>query len=256
MKLFIDNFAGGGGASTGLEAALGRPVDVPASLIQMGYGERDGQAPRVLDIEKPLGTATAGGGKFAQVAAFLAQHNTERGTRANPGHAADKPVSTITGRGTQQQVVQTTLIEADALPPGMMDRAVQVAAYLIKYYGSGGDNEASQIQPVDQPIDTITARARFAVVTVTIDAVTFVLVDIGMRMLEPRELANAQGFPRDYILDPICWYVTDNGNRKHGRLPKSHQIAKIGNSVCPIMAEVLARANFGDQGCDQVVQAA
>lgn len=221
-------------ASGGGYAAVG------ATLIQTGYGERDGQAPRAIDAEQPLGTIVAGGGKHAAVAAFLAQHNTERGDRANPGHPADKPVSTITGRGTQQQLVQTTLIEAGELPADVMDRAVQVAAFLVKYYGS----EIGQYQPVDQPLDTITVKPRFAVVTVTIDAVTFVLVDIGMRMLEPRELARAQGFPEGYILDPECWYATDSGARKFGRLPKTHQIAKIGNSVCPGLAEALARANL------------
>lgn len=213
---------------------------VAASLIQTGYGEREGQAPRAIDAEQPLGTVVAGGGKHAAVAAFLAQHNTERGNRANPGQPADKPISTITGRGTQQQVVQTTLIEAGDLPADVMDRAVQVAAFLVKYYGS----EIGQYQPVDQPLDTITVKPRFAVVTVTIDAVTFVLVDIGMRMLEPRELARAQGFPESYVLDPECWYRTDSGARKFGKLPKTHQIAKIGNSVCPGLAEALARANL------------
>lgn len=217
----------------------GKTLAMAASLIQTGYGEREGQAPRAIDSEQPLGTIVAGGGKHAAVAAFLAQHNTERGTRANPGHAADKPISTITGRGTQQQVVQTTLIEAGELPDDVMDRAVQVAAFLVKYYG----NEESA-HSVEVPLGTVTTRERFAVVTVTIDAATFVLVDIGMRMLEPRELARAQGFPESYILDPECWYRTDSGARKFGKLPKTHQIAKIGNSVCPGLAEALARANL------------
>ena len=216
-----------------------------ATLVQTGYGERKGQSPRALNLEKPLGTCVAGGAKHAAVAAFLAQHNTERGDRAMPGRAADEPVSTITGRGTQQQPVQVTMVTVDALPPAMMDRAVQVAAFLIKYYG----NE-SGAHPIDAPLGTVTTLERFAVVTVTIDAVTFVLVDIGMRMLTPRELANAQGFPPDYILDPICWYRTDKGNLRHGRLPKSHQIAKIGNSVCPPIAEALVRANLCDVAAD------
>jgi DNA (cytosine-5)-methyltransferase 1 len=214
------------------------------TMVQTGYGEAPGQAPRALDVQAPLGTVVAGGAKHAAVSAFLAQHNTERGERANPGIAADRPLSTITGRGTQQQPVQVTMIEAGTLPPDMLHRAQLVAAFLVKYYGSGGENEGSQIQPVDRPMDTITAKARFAVVTVTIDAVTFVLVDIGMRMLTPRELANAQGFPPTYVLDPECWYVTDSGAQKFGRLPKSHQIARIGNSVCPAMSEALCRANL------------
>jgi DNA (cytosine-5)-methyltransferase 1 len=248
------------------------------TMVQMGYGERDGQAPRALDIEAPLGTIVAGGGKHAvaaatlvrqfgkstaadindpmptivsggggktsQIAAFMAQHNTERGTRANPGQPADKPLSTITGRGTQQQLVETTLIEADALPPDMLASAVKVAAFLIKYYGNEDDGHG-----LAAPLGTVTTRDRFAVITVTLrsdsgDATTFVLVDIGMRMLEPRELAKAQGFPDGYILAPVCTYRTDSGNLKHGPLPKSQQIAKIGNSVVPALAEALVRANL------------
>lgn len=221
-----------------------------ASLIQMGYGERDGQAPRVLDLDNPLGTVVAGGGKFGKVAAFLAQHNTERGDRSNPGKAVDQPIVTITARGTQTQVVQTTLVEADALPPETMARAVEVAAFLIKYYGNEADGHG-----LAQPLGTVTTHDRFAVVTVTLnvagDALTYVLVDIGMRMLEPRELANATGLPRDYILDPVCWYRTDSGARKYGRLPKTHQIAKIGNAVCPPLSEALVRANL----CGAVAEA-
>lgn len=254
-----------------------------ATLIQAGYGERPGQSPRALDIGQPLGTVVAGGGKHAAVAAFmhkyrpnsdgapadaplptvtansfvkrgggaaplavttahLEQANTERNGGVKAGRPVDAPMSTITVSGSHQRLVETTLIEADALPSDMMERAVEVAAFLVKYYGC----EAGQHQAADAPIDTIPTKARFAVITVTIDAVTFVLVDIGMRMLEPRELANAQGFPSDYILDPVCWYVTDKGNRKFGRLPKSHQIAKIGNSVCPPMARALVAANVGE----------
>lgn len=246
-----------------------------ATLVQTGYGEREGQDPRALDIEAPLGTVVAGGSKHAAVAAFLHKYRPDsvgapadgpmptvtansfvkRGGGAPPlavtsahleqantgmvGHDVRKPVSTIVGKGCTQRLVETTLVEEGTLPPELMDSAVKVAAFLVKYYGS----EVGQHQAADAPLDTATVKPRFAVVTVTIDAVTFVLVDIGMRMLEPRELANAQGFPRDYILDPVCWYLTDSGARKFGPLPKAQQIAKIGNSVCPIMAEVLTAAN-------------
>lgn len=44
------------------------------TLIQMGYGERPGQDPRVLQLDNPLGTVTAGGNKFATVSAFTAKH--------------------------------------------------------------------------------------------------------------------------------------------------------------------------------------
>lgn len=66
----------------------------------------------------------------------------------------------------------TTLASDAALPPAMMEQATQVAAFLVKFYGTNGESEAAQIQPVDRGLDTITTVARFAVVTVTIDTRT------------------------------------------------------------------------------------
>lgn len=176
-------------------------------------------------VDEPTPTVTAHGNHHAVVCAHMEQANT-----GVIGHPMTAPVSTIVGKGSTQRVVETTMIEADALPPEQLARAVQVCAFLIKYYGNEIDGHG-----LDAPIGTITTKDRFAVVTVTIDAVTYVIVDIGMRMLSRRELANAQGFPRDYILDPIG----PNGKP----LTISSSIRMIGNSVCPDMAEALVRAN-------------
>ncbi len=253
---------------------------VAATLIQTGYGERPGQAPRVPHLDKPLGTTVAGGGKQAAVAAYLtrfygsdkrgaggdpeqplstaraggqhhgivaahmAQFNTNPNGSVNAGHAMDEIVSTVATKGPHQGVIETTLIEEGALPPEMIERAVMVSAFLVKYYGEGGQSQA-----VDRPLDVVTTKARYAVVTVTIDAITYVIVDIGLRMLKPRELARAQGFPDSYVLDPECWYTTypskthPNGRRKFGRLPIHEQIKAIGNSVCPPVARALVAAN-------------
>ena len=72
------------------------------------------------------------------------------------------------------------------------------------------------------------SKARFGLVTVTIGGEEYAVVDIGMRMLEPRELARAQGFPDEYQL---------TGS-------KTSQVARIGNSVSPPVAEALARAQW------------
>jgi DNA (cytosine-5)-methyltransferase 1 len=80
---------------------------------------------------------------------------------------------------------------------------------------------------VTDPAPTATGKDRFGLVTVTVAGEPYVITDIGLRMLQPRELARAQGFPDSYIL---------TGS-------KANQVARIGNSVCPIMAEVLSRAN-------------
>lgn len=234
-----------------------------ATLVQTGYGEREGQEPRVPHLDKPIGTVVAGGGKSAAVATFLSQFrgsnrtasggepdqpakavtagglhqavvcaHMEQANTGMVGHEMRRPVSTIVGKGCTQRLVETTLLEEGDLPPEMMERATRVAAFLIKYYGAGD----GQSQAADKPLDTVTTLARFAVVTVTIDATTYVIVDIGMRMLTPRELARAQGFPDSYILDPIG----PNGRP----LSKAAQIRMIGNSVCPDVAAALVRANL------------
>jgi DNA (cytosine-5)-methyltransferase 1 len=146
------------------------------------------------------------------------------------GRAATVPLSTVTTTGSQQRLVQTTLVEQDALPPEMLARAVMTAAFLVKYYGTDSDNETAQSQAVDRPMDTVTTKARFAVVTVTIDATTYVIVDIGLRMLTPRELARARGFPEDYVLDPVVRKFL-RGKWVERKLTISEQISAIGNGV-------------------------
>ena len=63
----------------------------------------------------------------------------------------------------------------------------------------------------------------------------YYLADICMRMLKPEELKLAQGFPKDYIIDHDA-----DGNP----YPVKEQVAKIGNSVVPIMAMLIAKANL------------
>lgn len=193
------------------------------------------------DIEAPLGTITAGGGgKAALVSAFLAQHNTQRNGH-NPGRAASEPLATITGRGTQQNVVAAHLISlkgSDRLMQGVDEphptvcaggtHAGLVAAFLTKYYGVQGN------PCIDEPLHTVTTKDRFSLVTVNIEGEQYVITDIGMRMLSARELFRAQGFDDDYIIDPDF-----NGKP----LSKTEQVAKCGNSVPPPLVEAIIAAN-------------
>lgn len=164
----------------------------------------------------PLGATTAQGEHHAVVAAFLAQHNG-----GMVGHSMAEPVSTIASKAANQALVTTTLSEGDR------EGAARVAAFLIQYYGSGGQHQAAAA-----PLGTVTTLARFALVTV--HGVPRPIVDIGMRMLTPRELAAAQGFEPDYDL-------TDSG-----RLTKAATIRLIGNSVCPQVAAAVIRAQFAE----------
>jgi DNA (cytosine-5)-methyltransferase 1 len=190
---------------------------VVPTLIQTGYGEREGQAPRSLNLHKPLGTVVAGGAKHALVLAFLAKHYG--GNNHGSGQAVTEPASTVTTID-HHALVTATLAPDDPQP------ANSLAAFIIKYFGTG------TASPCDAPLPTVTTRDRFALVV--IDRTAYRLVDIGMRMLTPRELARAQGFDDVYSLDATCFGE---------RVSKTDQIKMIGNSVCPQLAEALVRTN-------------
>lgn len=210
------------------------------------YGERDGQEPRCQPADVPIATIvpTANGAQL--VAAFMAQHNT-----GMVGHAMSEPVSTIVQKGCTQALcaafmtkfrgtstgsgcdepLHTITANSFIKRPGGGSTHGLVAAFLTKYYGQGEGCEAGA------PLHTVTTKDRFGLVTVTIDGQEWVIVDIGMRMLTPRELFNAQGFPGSYILD-----APFDGKP----LTKTAQIRMCGNSVSPPVAEALIRANLGD----------
>lgn len=103
----------------------------------------------------------------------------------------------------------------------------EVRAFLVKYYGE------STAQSVRKPLDTITSRDRFGLVT--IKGIDYQIVDIGLRMLEPQELYGCQGFPKDYIIDQ------DITGKKYS---KSEQVKRCGNAVCPPIPAALVKANL------------
>ncbi|MDH0100081.1 DNA cytosine methyltransferase [Stutzerimonas stutzeri] len=223
------------------------------SLIQVGYGERAGQAPRAPGMDKPLGTVVAGGIKHALATAFLAQANG--GFNTTHSKPLDDPMTTVTNRGSQQQLVTANLVTlrkncagrgmAEPVPtltagaehhalvqcklsPEVEEGALRCAAFLVSYYGT--DNLSSP----GAPLPTITTKDRLALVTVWIGGDPYVIVDICLRMLQPHELYAAQGFPPNYIIQ-----------RGHdGRLfTKSEQVHMCGNSVSPPPMAAIARAN-------------
>lgn len=139
------------------------------------------------------------------IAPFLIQYHTEQSGKEVRGQALDKPLMT-----------------ADS-----SNRYGLVTAFLTKYYGQG------EGQSLREPLHTITAKDRFGLVIVRGEP--YQIIDIGLRMLTPRELFRAQGFPEDYIID--C-----DADGKH--YPKSAQVARCGNAVPPPFAEALVRANL------------
>lgn len=224
---------------------------VVPSLIQCGYGEREGQAPRVLDLTQPLGTIVGGGNKHALVAAFLAKHFGDRGQR--PGSALSEPLATITASDHNALVAshlvkyKGTCRDGHALSEPMptvqaqANHLAEVRAFLVAYYGNERDG-----QSLRDPMRTVTPRDRLGLVT--IQGTDYAIVDVGMRMLTPRERARAQGFPDDYVLEVEVEVVqrTKRGERRVRRATTlDEQGEMIGNSVNPHVASALLRANLG-----------
>lgn len=198
-------------------AHRGEKSIVVPTLIQTGYGERPGQTPRVPGLDKPLGTVVAGGGRHALVAALLTKHYG-----GVVGHEVDRAIGTIT---TQDHHALTS---ATLVPEGS-DRREEVRAFLTKFYGTSTGAQ------LGLPVPTVTAGGSHLGV-VTVRGERYEIADIGMRMLVPRELFRAQGFPDSYAID-----IEHEGRP----LPKTTQIALAGNSVCPPLAEAIVRAQFG-----------
>lgn len=107
-----------------------------------------------------------------------------------------------------------------------------VTAFLVKYYGN------SSAQSLSEPLGTITCKDRFGLVSVIteINGEKYVMKDAFLRMLTPNEYKTLQGFPDDYIIDRDLNFKV---------YPKKEQVARIGNSVVPLMAEKIIEANCG-----------
>lgn len=221
------------GANRG-ELALITPFMVP------NYSENAGQLPRCSSVQEPMGTVVPKGNQASLVAAWMVQHNT-----GATGHLCEEPLSTLTGTGTQQQLATANFISVfrrnsigrDMQEPlGTVtcggDRGgghfARVAAFLQVYNGT------HQRPELAGPLPTVCGKDRFSLVTVVIDGITWVLTDIGMRMLTARECYRAQGFLDSYVIDPLY---------RGKPLSKTAQMKCCGNSVNPQIAEALVAAN-------------
>lgn len=157
------------------------------------------------EMTNPLPTVTTSPGHFGIVSAYLMKYYGQ-----GVGEDCREPLHTITAGGL---------------------RFAAVSAFLVKYYGTGENAES-----LEMPLQTITTKDRFGLVSavVSIDGEKYVITDIFLRMLKPEELKVMQGFPKDYIIDRDYFWKP---------YPKSEQVARIGNSVVPIMAQKIVEAN-------------
>lgn len=196
-------------------------------------------SPRCMPANEPLRTICAQikGGHHALIAPFIAKNYT-----GVIGSDIAEPLHTVTSTDHNSLVAPHLIVNTSGHAGGKTDAPLHtvttgghhalVASFLSVYYG----NEKNG-QSVADPMRTVTSKEKFSLVTV--EGVDYQIIDIGFRMLQPRELFRAQGFGDDYIID--------KGVDEHGKtikLTKTAQTRMVGNSVCPPLAQALVVANF------------
>lgn len=206
-------------------------------IVPIGYGENKKQKPRLHDINEPLPTIVSSG-KHYLCSPTLIQYHSETSSKEVRGQKLDEPIMTVDGSNRYGLVTSflskfyKTGIGQDCREPlhtvtTSAGHFGEVRAFLIKYYGDATG------QDIKNPLDTVTCKDRFGLVT--IEGVDYQIVDIGLRMLEPKELYGCQGFPDDYIID------RDYTGKEY---PRSEQVRRCGNAVCPPIPAALVRVNL------------
>ena len=207
---------------------------ISPTLIQY-HSETSKDGVRGQAIEDPIMTVDSSN-RYGLVTSFL--HKYYDGGYKGAGETVENPLPTVTA-WDHNSVVTANLIQMNnhcdgkdikqplpTITAGDGHFGV-VRAFLIKYYGQGIG------QDIQKPLDTVTAQDRFGLVT--INGTDYQIVDIGRRMLEPKELYGCQGFPDDYIIDHDYTGKT---------YPRSEQVKRCGNAVCPPIPAALVRANL------------
>lgn len=207
---------------------------VAPTLIQY-HSETSKEEVRGQEVDQPIMTIDTAP-RYALSCAHIMKNYG--GGYTGAGSKADAPLDTVTATDHNSLVTAHIMTMRNHMDGQPVDEPLgtitagtthhlEVQAFLLKYYGNGTANSVSE------PLDTVTARDRFALVT--IHGEEYIITDIRMRMLQPRELFNAQGFPEDYIID----------HDADGKVyPKVKQVARCGNAVTPPVPAALVRANL------------
>lgn len=218
----------------GTVTTVGSHLLVSPTLIQY-HSETSENEVRGQTIENPIMTVD-GSNRYGLVTSFL--HKYYDGGYKGAGDTLENPLPTVTA-WDHNSVCAATLIQMNNNCDGKdITKPIptitagdghfgEVRAFLIKYYGQGTG------QDIKNPLDTVTAQDRFGLVTIA--GVDYQIVDIGLRMLEPKELYGCQGFPDDYIID------RDYTGKAY---PRSEQVRRCGNAVCPPIPAALVKANL------------
>lgn len=194
---------------------------VAPTLIQY-HSERGKDEVRGQELTEPLMTQDTSNRYALSVAHIMKNYG---GGYNGAGSAADAPLDTVTAKDHNSLVTAHIMTMRNNMDGQPIDEPLttiscsgahhaEVQAFLVKYFSTGA------AKSVNEPLDTVTTKDRFALVT--IHGEEYIITDIKMRMLQPRELFNAQGVPQNYIIDhdaaghPYC---------------KSKQVARCGNMV-------------------------
>lgn len=224
---------------------IDRPIDtvmagaarfglVSPTLIQYHSEQNEGEV-RGQELTEPIMTIDTAPRYALSVAHIMKNYG---GNYQGAGSAADKPLDTVTAKDHNELVTAHIVTLRNNMDGQPMNEPLttiscsgahhaEVEAFLIKYFSSGTPKS------VDAPLDTLTTKDRYALVT--IHGEEYIIVDIRMRMLQPRELFNAQGFPEDYIIEHDA-----EGNP----YPKTKQVARCGNAVTPPVPAAMVRVNL------------
>ena len=192
---------------------------------------------RSKNVREPL-TTIVSKNEHCLISPTLIQYHSETAQGEVRGQTIEDPIMTVDGSNRYGLVTsflskfyKTGIGQDEREPLHTITTSAghfgEVRAFLIKYYGDATG------QDIEKPLDTVTPKDRFGLVT--IEGVDYQIVDIGLRMLEPRELYGCQGFPDDYIIDHDYTGKT---------YPRSEQVRRCGNAVCPPIPAALVRANL------------
>lgn len=224
-----------------VQKPIGTLTTVGSHLLVEPYMVQIGQTgftkDRSKDVREPL-TTIVSKNEHCLISPTLIQYHSETAQGEVRGQTIKNPIMTVDG-SNRYGLVTSFLSKFYKSGIGQDEREPlhtittsaghfgEVRAFLIKYYGDAIG------QDIEKPLDTVTTKDRFGLVT--IEGVDYQIVDIGLRMLEPKELYGCQGFPDDYIIDHDYTGKT---------YPRSEQVQRCGNAVCPPIPAALVKANL------------
>lgn len=224
-----------------VQKPIGTLTTVGSHLLVESYMVQIGQTgftkDRSKDVREPL-TTIVSKNEHCLISPTLIQYHSETAQGEVRGQTIKDPIMTVDG-SNRYGLVTSFLSKFYKSGIGQDEREPlhtittsaghfgEVRAFLIKYYGDATG------QDIEKPLDTVTTKDRFGLVT--IEGLDYQIVDIGLRMLEPKELYGCQGFPDDYIIDHDYTGKT---------YPRSEQVQRCGNAVCPPIPAALVKANL------------